>query len=233
MKRCRSGQAGCASHDENSRKRLVIEQTGRLHAGVHRIAPVRDDFGDVVLTGAYKGLAFFMYHSKPTLPVELNRMSAEVYGLDVVEGQSTSAWARHFVERMVACMPVRYGSAWTDEEYEAKNMVNDETGVYAIGADVNHEIPGLYWLNYFGGPYVELIGRERLLSAPAYEVKPVGDGVLIALDASAESWQNEAYVEREQAVIAHLGKQYFFSRHDPDRQTIAPDFRDYDRRHSS
>ena len=99
---------------------LSSVKRGVCHAGVHRIAPVKNNFGDVVLTGAYKGLAFFMDHSNPTLPVELNRMSAEVYGLDVVEGQSTSAWARHYVERMVARMPVRYARARTREEYEAK-----------------------------------------------------------------------------------------------------------------
>jgi hypothetical protein len=87
--------------------------------------------------------------------------------------------------------------------------------------------PGLYWLNFFGAPYVDLMGRERLLTAPAYEVKPVDDGVLIALDSSANAWQTAAYRQREQAVIAHLGEKYFFSRHDPARQTVAPDFRAY------
>jgi len=71
------------------------------------------------------------------------------------------------------------------------------------------------------------MGQERLLSAPAYEVKSVDDGVLIALDSSADAWETVAYREREQAVIEHLGKQYFFSRHDPGRQTVAPDFRAY------
>lgn len=106
-------------------------------------------------------------------------------------------------------------------------MVDNETGAYAIGANVNKAIPGLYWLNYFGGPYVDLIGRERLLSAPAHEVKPVGDGILIELDSSADAWQSETYVQREQAVINHLGTQYFFSRLHPDRQTTAPNFAAY------
>jgi hypothetical protein len=106
-------------------------------------------------------------------------------------------------------------------------MIDDETGVRAVGASITHAIPGLYWLSFFGRPYVDLMGRERLLSAPAYEAKSVDDGVLVALDASADAWETAVYREREQAVIEHLGKQYFFSRHDPSRQTIAPDFPAY------
>jgi hypothetical protein len=74
------------------------------------------------------------------------------------------------------------------------------------------------------------MGRGRLLTAPAYEVKPVDDGVLVALDATADAWNTAAYRQREQAVIEHLGKQYFFSRHEPGRQTVAPDFRAYQNR---
>jgi hypothetical protein len=53
----------------------------------------------------------------------------------------------------------------------------------------------------------------------------VDDGVLIALDPADDAWQSEAYRQREQAVIAHLGEQYFFSRHEPQRNTVALDFR--------
>jgi hypothetical protein len=71
---------------------------------------------------------------------------------------------------------------------------------------------------------VALIGSERLLSAPAFEVKPVGEGVLLALDSKATAWKTPAYQEREAAVIDHLGKQFFFSRFEPDRKTVAPEF---------
>jgi hypothetical protein len=212
---------------EHSRKHFVVGRQARLFDGVHQVAPPKQRFGCAVLTGAYKNLSFFLDHCESRVPVELNKMAVEVYGPFMIEGQATSAWARGFFEAIAAQLPVRYGNARTSEEYDAKNMVDDETGAYAIGANVNKAIPGLYWLNYFGGPYVDLIGRERLLSAPAYDVKPVGDGVLIALDSSAESWQSEPYVEREQAVINHLGPQYFFSRLHPDRQMTAPNFAAY------
>lgn len=112
-----------------------------------------------------------------------------------------------------------------EQEFDVKNISRSEGGTEAIGVDLTEALPGLYWLNYFGPPYVKLIGRERLLSAPAFEVAPIGNGVIVALDASAEAWRSAAYQQREQAVIEHLGKEYFFSRHEPERKTVAPDFR--------
>lgn len=64
-------------------------------------------------------------------------------------------------------------------------------------------VPG--WLLALGAPHVELIGRDRLLKTPCFEVKALEDGsVLLRL--------NESLVEDRAAsrrVMAHLGKQYF------------------------
>ncbi len=215
---------------EDSKNRIVVGRDSRLYDCIYQVAPPKRRLGSAVLTGAYKGISFFIKHFDGTLPPVLNRIAIEVYGLSIVEGRAASVWARAIFEALVIRLPIRYGNAHLDEEYCAKNMIDDETGVRAIGANVADAIPGLYWLNYFGAPYVELMGRERLLSSPAYEVKPAGDGVLLALDSSASAWQSAAYREREQETIAHLGKQFFFSRLDPDRKTVAPDFRANDDR---
>jgi hypothetical protein len=211
--------------DEQSRDGVVVGPQGRLYDGVHQFAPPKWGLGSVTLIGANKGVSFFLSHCDGSLPPGLNEVSIEVFNRSDVEGEPVSTWARKFFECVVSQLPVRYARARTREEFAAKNMIEDERSAEAIGVDITDAIPGLYWLNYFGAPYLDLIGRDRLLSAPAHEVKPAGDGVLIGLDASPEAWQSPAYQQREQAVIAHLGEQYFFSRHDPDRQTVAPDFK--------
>ena len=121
-------------------------------------------------------------------------------------------------------LPVRYGHVHNSAEFNTKNMIDDQTGTRAIGRLLTDSLPGLYWLNLFGAPYLDLIGRERLLSAPAFEVNPVDDGVLLTLASAADAWERADYKDREQAVITHLGEEFFFSRHDPGRKTIAPDF---------
>jgi hypothetical protein len=211
--------------DEDSKERVAIGKSDRLHGCLHRVAAPKRGLGSAVLAGAYPGLSFFLDHSDPTLPPEVNMLAVEIHELSTVEGRAPSAWARDAFAAIAKGLSVRYGNARAREEYYQKNMVDDESGVRAIGANITYATPGLYWLNFFGRPYLDLIGRERLLSAPAYEVTPIDDGVLIALDSSADAWQTAAY--REQAVIEHLGQQYFFSRLDPTRQTVAPDFRAY------
>ena len=210
---------------EDSDDCLTVGRNGRLYDAVHRAAPPKRRLGKAVFTGAYEGLSFFVDHLESAYPPELNVIDIEVYLLPLVEGRSTSHWARELFEAMALRLPIRYAKAHTSEEYHAKNMVDDESGVRAIGADLKQAIPGLYWLSYFGPLYVELIGRDKLLTAPAYEVKPIGDGVLIALDPEAEAWQSAGYREREGATISHLGEQFFFSRLDPKRLTVAPDYR--------
>jgi hypothetical protein len=211
--------------DEESLDSAVVGREGRLYDCLHVAAPPRRGLGHATLSGGYDGLTFFLSHCEGTLPPELNRFSIELYNVVTVEGRAISSWAHDMLAALAALMPVRFADARTHEEFDAKNMIDDETGTRAIGRRLAKCLPGLYWLNFFGPPYVELMCRHRLLSAPAYEVKPVGDGVLIALDSSAGAWQTPEYKKREQEVIEHLGKQYFFSRFEPERQTVAPDFR--------
>jgi hypothetical protein len=102
--------------------------------------------------------------------------------------------------------------------------VRDEQGIRGLGRKLDVSLPGLYWLNYLGQPYLRLIGEDRLLSAPAFTTRKVGNGVLIALDESPLNWQSPIYKEREAAMIAHIGRDYFFLKDEPGRRLLAPHF---------
>jgi hypothetical protein len=214
-----------AAEYEFSRDRVDVGRESRLYNGVRQVAHPKRGLGRAILYGADKRVSMYLSHCDGTLPPELNDVSIEVYNRSTVEGQTVSDWARNVFDAIAGRLPIRYAFAHADEEYAAKNMIQDERSAKAIGANIEDAIPGLYWLNYFGATQVALMGRERLLTAPAYEVKPISDGVFLALDPSAEAWQNADYQQRERAVIAHLGEQFFFSRWDPDRRTVAPIFR--------
>jgi len=82
----------------------------------------------------------------------------------------------------------------------------------------------LYWANYFGAPYVKLISRERLLSAPGWRVEDVREGVLVELGAASRRWKVAAYKAHERQVLEHIGREYFFCREAPERETVGPDF---------
>jgi len=203
---------------------VLVGRTLRLFECVQQVAPPTDGIGSAELAGSYEDLSMYLQHGQTTLPPSNNQIAIEVYRRSSVEGQTVAEWAPRMFEALTIHLPVRYARACTNTEYAAKNMVDDEEGTWAIGADLLDAIPGIYWLNFFGPPYVDLIGRERLLSAPAHEVKTAGAGVLVALDSSPVAWKNADYRQRERDVVAHLGEQFFFSRFDPERKTIAPDF---------
>ena len=210
------------SDNEISPNRVLVGTAGRLCEAVHKAVPPRG-LQIAVLTGSYEGAWIYLFHNESTLP-ELDNISLDIIDRSTMEGQDISAWARTFFQAVVERLNVRYANVHIHEEFKAKNMIDDETGVEAIGVQLWQSLPGLYWLNYFGTPYVKLMGRDRLLSAPAYEVAEVNGGILLALDATADAWQSLDYRRRERDVIEHLGRQFFFSRHDPEYQTVAPEF---------
>jgi hypothetical protein len=212
---------------------LFIGRAGDIGAAIQEIATPRYGMGTAILTGAYEGLSIFVDHCEAPSTVGLNNLAVEVYQLNSVDHQPTSEWARQFFAAVPECLPIDYARSNTRQEFDAKNIISERNGIEAIGVNLTRHLPGLYWLNYLGPPYVDLIGIDRLLSAPAYEVKEVSGGVLLALAADADEWQSAEYQAREAAVIEHIGRQYFFSRWDPDRKTVAPEFRAFRQRHRS
>jgi hypothetical protein len=137
-----------------------------------------------------------------------------------IEGQPLFQWARRALEDLSMQMAPEYARNFAREEFDAKNM-DLSYGQRAIGPK-DYSLPGLYWCNFLGAPYCDLIGRDRLLSAPAYEVKEVGAGVLLTLAEKPEEWKTPEYKAREQRVLDHIGREYVWERDHPDKPTKSP-----------
>lgn len=79
-------------------------------------------------------------------------------------------------------------------------------------SDLKRGIPSLCWATVFGPPYVRLIGRDRLLSAPGFAVELLSaERVYLQLTANAEdSLQDfEGFESIRQQVRKHLGEGLF------------------------
>ncbi len=89
-------------------------------------------------------------------------------------------------------------------------------GLCVTGHQLEKYIPDLYWVTVFGKSYVELFGKERLLSAPAPIVREIGGGC-IYIQLSDSIYDLETDYERvdavKQAIKKHLDCNAFF---DPD-----------------
>jgi len=211
--------------DEDSPNVYKVVPEEGLYLAASKAAPVKFGLSSMVISGSYADLLFFADGSRSTLPPELNQFSVEVVNRETVEGWPIAQWARDFFLAVPENLPVRYANGYSGDEFDAKNMIRTKKVEKAIGVQLDKALPGLNWLNYFGTPYLKLIGKERLLSSPAYEVQAVADGVFIRLSDSPNEWNKPEYRERERQVIAHLGEKFFFSKDEPEKETTAPDFR--------
>jgi hypothetical protein len=79
--------------------------------------------------------------------------------------------------------------------------------------DLQNRVPDLFWVTVFGEPYVEMFGRERLLSAPAYETQLLTSGiVMLQLSEVLTDVENDpSKVNATRSRIkTHLGQDAFF-----------------------
>lgn len=141
-----------------------------------------------------------------------------------VEGVDAVKWSAEVFEALCSALSPLHGDVHTWDEYDAKNMSHEGGGLQAVGVDASKYLPGLYWLNFLGKPYCDLMNRDRLLSTPGAEVREVDDGVLLRLAGDPRMWSSAEYKAVERLVLEHVGTQYFFSKDEPERHTVAPAF---------
>ena len=140
-----------------------------------------------------------------------------------IASRPSHEWVRELFDELVGGSEVLWGAAWHHDEFRASNLHDAADGVWALGRDVRRSLPGLFWLNGFGSPYAELIGRNTLMSAPT-SITDVGSTVVVEVYPSPAHWVEDASRGAHDAVLAHIGRQFFYDRNAPDRVTVAPDF---------
>jgi hypothetical protein len=116
-----------------------------------------------------------------------------------IEGQAAADWAQTAFKTFCKQFSPVWGGGGHPAEYWAKVMT-EQPPIRALGWDLGRFLPAVLWLNFFGRPYRQLIGEDRLQSTPASLVIPTD----------------------QQKVRDHLGANLFFSKPEPHRPTIAP-----------
>ncbi len=86
-------------------------------------------------------------------------------------------------------------------------------------------LPGVYWANFFGRPYIEFFGREKLLAAPCYEVREINDDLILLV--TAESLNAPELIESDEVVNQvkeYLNQNAFAGPHFPQEPCAVPNF---------
>ena len=136
-----------------------------------------------------------------------------------IEDRPAEEWAATMMGDACALMSPVWASARTTEEYQAKVMRNGN----AAGRDFSRFLPGLFWLNFFGAPYVATIGPDKLEAVPALH-KPIDSGILIQLHSDPSAWTSPEYRTVEERVRNSIGSDFFFSKAAAASRSRAPEF---------
>jgi hypothetical protein len=86
-------------------------------------------------------------------------------------------------------------------------------------------LPGIYWANFFGRPYIEFFGREKLLATPCYEVREINNDLILLL--TAESLNAPEMINSDEVVNqvkAYLNQNAFAGPNFPDEPCAVPKF---------
>jgi hypothetical protein len=97
-----------------------------------------------------------------------------------------------------------------------KNYYNEMVYPLDIGfvtVELKKYIPNIAWGMFFGKPYIEMMGLEKLLNAPAFLVEKWHDGVYIQVTENIEdTFLNYEEFDRKRTLVKeYLGLQYFFN----------------------
>jgi len=204
-------------------------ETGSLYRQLIKLSPPTHDrrIGSMELRGTHPGLTVVIGLDDWTFCpsggrwLVGNQIAIQVR-CNQIEGCDAAAWVEVCLKRCCSRLDLLFGFACASGEYEAKNISTEGGGLRAIGVDIARYLPGLYWLNFFGGPYAELFTTTRLMSAPECQVNACGSGYVLKLSQSANDWNLPEYTRKEELIRQHLGERYFFIRQCARRETVSP-----------
>jgi hypothetical protein len=97
----------------------------------------------------------------------------------------------------------------------------------ARGGDLQLWLPPVPWAACYGKPYLDLFGREKLLSLPVQESREVESEIIYCQLTSRllDPVENKQMIQGcREAVYQHLGQNAFFDPRNPDEQGRVPAF---------
>lgn len=200
--------------------RTLVETYGR--------GPYERFFGAAELRGAGPELTVVVDVDEWVVsPLGTTRQLGNSIALQVrrsrVEGKAGSRWLEETVRALCDRLSPAWGVVCQEAEYWAKAMSDGPT-IEAVGRDFGRHLPGVFWLNFFGRPYRQLLGDDRLRQTPARRVQVIDDGVLVRIGDEPGDWVTPDYAAVERQVRDHLGPELFFSKSEPDRVGVVPDW---------
>jgi hypothetical protein len=142
-----------------------------------------------------------------------NELSGD-FDAAVFRGQDAAGRVREMLLTFVRWSEAIYGTAF----HSAQTHARGGPGTPLDG------LRRLNWLTYWGQPYVELIGLDRLLAAPCHRVETVGSGVLMQATPRFDSASLVGSTTLLEELERYLGADLFAGPDYPDVRCRVPSF---------
>lgn len=78
------------------------------------------------------------------------------------------------------------------------------------------------WKTWFGKPYIDLIGKDKIMDAPCLYMKEYKNSILVCLYENPADWNTEKNLSMVDQFKQHLGEDYFFDAANPSRKLKTP-----------
>jgi hypothetical protein len=180
----------------------------------------------------YTGLGFSK--EEPRMSIQLvRRLQARQSNLMVVSVDAsylnTDAAIQSylkFASELFGWGDVLHGYACHETEFRQTNKLLEPTLInnkliVTGGMDLRDCLPGVYWANFFGEPYINWFGRERFVSLLSYEQYELpNNGILILTSPSPIA--NAETNSYKSTMRTHLGEDAFFDIRTPTRACRSP-----------
>lgn len=223
--------------DQHGALRAAIVKRGLARSGTYREleaslppSPYRRRFGFVEVRSKTPSTSVHVSFDEyvPAMPISGKWLfSNSIDGWtskDEVGNLPRQDFVRRLCGALASAPSFLWGAARLGSEFEARNRPNEGTGGSGVlGRDMSRALPGVYWMNYFGGPYVDLIGRDVLAGCSA-DVAVRDTHIEVRAYPRPEDWSTDRGRQQHATLVAELGQHHFFDRSDPDRPTVAPAF---------
>jgi hypothetical protein len=130
-----------------------------------------------------------------------------------------------FITRLSTMFPFEFGWAAPKEDWEAKHWKPefDDTGrafgSTKLGDDIEHGLPGLYWLTIFGPELLRQFQPSFVAGLPVHKVLNLGNGARgITVRKLPYKPPLPERLSQDRQVIQALGSQYFFDIAEPGKK---------------
>lgn len=206
------------SFDNLPRCFIVLDNILGLQGAVFRVYGERDADNKTYDFDAIKGGQWHeLYRKEGNIFFELNDINGRISRIDGFENFSVALKRTDIVPRRLIDMFKSISellradlSFLFGENRGSGKYFNIAYGSNDAGLGVSAGLRDIYWLNYYGKPFVEAIGMHKLRELAVFDFAETESGVFFQTTENVED-----AVEVKDSIIEQLGIQYFVPRTKP------------------